>query len=332
MRNRSTLTGWLILACLPCLVLLTQCDLVDPVAPAGSTMNLYANPTTISIIGGVSELTAVITEEDGYPVSDGTVVEMVSDLGTLESNRMTTSNGRVTNFLYSGGVGGTATITAYSGVLEAETATVEIGISPGAVVVSGDPQFLPPGGGESVIKAVVFDEDFVPMPSVSVSITTSAGVLQSGGSPLVTDANGTVYDLLTTDETADITASVADSVTGETTIVVDDRYADTIFLTVNPGTVNSCEDNEDHVEVIAYCLDPSGFPAEGAFVVFELEGVGWISDTSGTANSNGEVKITFGLTDSNCYYCGSGNSCSAKITARSGPDVSATADIQIDLN
>jgi hypothetical protein len=332
MKKRLALIAWPLLAILSCLVLM-QCDLVDPVAPEGSTMTLYANPTTISIIGGVSEITAVITESDGYPVSNGTVIEMVSDLGRLESNRMTTQNGRVYNKLYSEGVGGTALITAYSGILAAVTTEVVIGISPGSVAVNADPPFLPPGGGQSMIKAVVFDENFIPMPNVSVSMSTSAGVLNSGGSPLVTDANGEVHDLLTTEETAEIVASVADAVSGSTTVFVDNRYAHTMFLTANPGSVNTCDDNGDHVEIIAYCLDASGFPAEGSLVIFSLEGVGWISDTAGVANSNGEVIVTFGLTDGNCTYCATaGNSCSAKITAISGPDVSDTVDITINLN
>jgi hypothetical protein len=332
MKKRSALIAWPLLALLPCLILM-QCDLVDPVAPDGATMTLYANPTTISIIGGVSEITAIITESDGYPVPDGTVINMVSDLGRLEYNQMNTNNGTVHNQLHSEGVGGTATITAYSGVLSEITTTVEIGITPSAVAVSADPQFLPPGGGQSQIKAVVFDEDFIPMPNVSVSMSTSAGALQSGGAPLVTDADGTVRDLLTTEETADVIASVSDAVTGQTTVVVDNRYAHTLYLTANPGSVNTCDDHGDHVEIIAYCLDASGFPAEGSLVIFALEGEGWISNTSGVANSNGEIAITFGLTDGNCSYCASpGNNCSAKITAISGPDAMALVNIEINLN
>jgi len=332
MKKRLAPIVWPLLALLPCLILM-QCDLVDPVAPDGATMTLYANPTTISIIGGVSEITAIITESDGYPVSDGTVIQMVSDLGRLEYNRMTTSNGTVHNQLHSEGVGGTATITAFSGVLEGVDAIVEIGISPGTVAVSADPPFLPAGGGESEIKAVVFDEDFIPMPNVSVSMSTTAGVLRSGGAPLVTDANGEVYDLLTTTETAEITASVSDSVTGSTTVAVEDRYAHTLYLTANPASISTCTDNGDRVEIIAYCLDASGFPAEGSFVIFSLEGEGWISDTAGVANSNGEVKIDFGLTEGNCEYCATeGNSCAAKITAMSGDDATDLVNIEIDLN
>lgn len=337
MKKRSALIAWPLLALLPCLILM-HCDLVDPVAPEGATMTLYANPTTISIIGGVSEITAIITETDGYPVSDGTVIRMVSDLGRLEHTEMTTRNGTVHNLLHSEGVGGTAIITAYSGVLEGVTVEVEIGVTPSVVAVSADPPFLPPGGGESQIKAVVFDEDFIPMPNVSVSMSTDAGVLRSGGAPLVTDAAGTVYDLLTTEETATVIASVSDAVSGETTVFVDDRYAHTLYLTANPGSINTCDDDGDRVEIIAYCLDASGFPAEGSLVIFTLEGEGWISDTSGVANSNGEVKIDFGLDDGPttsdyCAYCAiEGNNCAAKITAISGPEANGVVNIEINLN
>jgi len=126
---------------------------------------------------------------------------------------------------------------------------------------------------------------------------------------------------------------VADAVSGSTTVAVEDRYAQTLYLTANPSSVNTCDDNGDHVEIIAYCLDASGFPSPGSFVIFSLEGVGWISDTSGVANSNGEVNISFGLTDGNCTYCATpGNSCGAKITAISGPDATDRVDIQVDLN
>jgi len=328
MNKRLALIAWPLLALLPCLLTL-QCALVDPVAPSTASMDLYANPTTISIIGGVSEITCIITEEDGYPVPDGTVINMVADKGRLESTSMATRNGTVTNYLYSEGEGGTATVTAYSGVLEAVTVAVEIGIMPGTVAVSANPPFLPPGGGESQIKAVVLDEDFIPMPSVSVSISTDAGVLESGGAPLITNVNGEVYDTLTTDETATVRADVSDAVFGEATVSVDDRYAHTLYLTANPGTISTCDDDGEYVEIIAYCLDASGFPAEGSLVIFTLEGVGEISATSGLANSNGEVRITYSLTWSNCEYCGD-HQCTAKVTADSG-EASDLVNIQIDL-
>lgn len=346
MKTRTAImTGTSLLLAL-CL-LLSNCDKVDPVAPPGSSIELWANPTEIAILGGISNLTIIAVDEDGYAVHDGTVIYMVTDLGRLEYSRITTDNGTAYNRLFSEGTGGVATIQAYSGSAGGGTGaegsaggsseTVQIGITVSAVSVTANPNFLPGEGGESEIKVVVYDDDYVPVPSVFVAMSTTAGTLASGGSPLITDQYGEARDLLTTTETADVTATVsgggaseAEPVSGTATVSVEDRYADTLILTANPNTIVTCQNNGDVATITAHCLDTQGFPAEGAFVVFSLNGIGRLSDTSGTANSNGEVVIYYDLSTDQCDYCTGGNCAKASITATSGSE-SATVDISLSL-
>ena len=51
--------------------ILVACQDAYLTAPPGSTIDLIANPRSIPAHGGVSELTAIVTEEPGTAVPDG---------------------------------------------------------------------------------------------------------------------------------------------------------------------------------------------------------------------------------------------------------------------
>ena len=146
-------------------------------APAGSTVFLVANPPWVVANGGVSVVTAVVTEPAGTFVPNGTEVFFFTDLGRIEASRQTkdgvarvnfvadSRSGRANIFAVSGGPaqavdggdgdnGGTSSA---SGDGSARV-TIDIGSArPALVVVTANPQAIRSQGGSSQIIANVFD-------------------------------------------------------------------------------------------------------------------------------------------------------------------------------
>lgn len=191
---------------LPALLALAfvACEEVPLTAPVDATMFLQANPTFVPANGGVSIVTAVLTEPAGTPVNDGTVVNFFTDLGRIDPEAKTRNGIARVNFV-ADGRSGTATITAISGRIGADgTIKKEIRIGsalPNSVVVTADPPRIS-GSRTSLIVANVFDEFGNPVTNVPVIFTVTANPLEesldSGGRPQFTDTNGQAFDVLRT--------------------------------------------------------------------------------------------------------------------------------------
>lgn len=93
------------------------CDRDSLVAPVASTIGLSAQ-TTLLRPGESTELTAIVTEEAGTPVHDGTTVRFLSTLGRVDPERARTEDGVAKATFTAGNVLGTARITAISGAAE----------------------------------------------------------------------------------------------------------------------------------------------------------------------------------------------------------------------
>lgn len=92
----------------------SSCHQAIPVAPEGSSIEVIANPTTISAYGGVSVITAILHDGTGQPVADGTVVQFFTDLGRIDEQGRTNDGVARVN-LVADGRSGTANVTASSG-------------------------------------------------------------------------------------------------------------------------------------------------------------------------------------------------------------------------
>ena len=93
---------------------LLACEGAYLTAPPGSTLVLIAKPNSIPAHGGVSELTAIVTEAIGTAVPDGTVVFWSTNLGQIDRETRT-ANGIARNRLVSDSRSGVATVVAVSG-------------------------------------------------------------------------------------------------------------------------------------------------------------------------------------------------------------------------
>jgi hypothetical protein len=191
-----------------------SCGQAILVAPAGTTGLLFANPLFIPAAGGVSVVTAVLTEPAGTPVPDGTVVQFFTTLGRIDEQGKTNDGVARVN-LVSDSRSGTATVTAISGGASFGAAVeVRIGsVLPAAVFVRADPPRITDSRSTRVF-AIVVDDNGNPVANVPVSfsVNTSSEFMDSAGAPRFTDTNGQAEDVMRTRRTTSGIATVTATV------------------------------------------------------------------------------------------------------------------------
>ncbi len=204
-------------------VVVSRCESVPLTAPAGSTMFLQANPTSVPANGGRSVVTAMVIDPSGQLVPDGTQVLFLTDLGTIDASGKTVGGKAAVTFV-SDARSGTATVTAMSGgptsaptasptptatsgvgltasgstaagpvattgggVAAATQATVTITVGaarPDKVVVAADPQMIT-GRREATIVATVYDGDGNPVQNVPVIFEIDSVTIGGAAVPLL---------------------------------------------------------------------------------------------------------------------------------------------------
>ena len=204
------------------------CEGVLRTAPDGTFLRLIANPEFISANGGVSVITAILTEPAGTPVSNGTVVQFFTNLGRIDAQGRTT-NGIARVNLVADSRSGTANVLALSGgpapaasgdgggAAEGDNSAskeVIIGnLNTANIFVTANPSTISLNG-TSYITANVFDESgnpvlgapvffsledlaSTPPPSPSPAPpSTIRDSLDSGGAAQFTDNAGRAFDVL----------------------------------------------------------------------------------------------------------------------------------------
>lgn len=218
------------------------CDKAALLAPTQSTISLTAG-SLILPPGGSTELTAIVLENSGQPVPNGTTVRFTTTLGRIDPLEAQTRNGVATATFLAGSDSGVADIRAISGLATAPgtntgttptptptpppagtpapttpttpAATSSAGnavrILVGAagaqnVTLSATPSTVRPSGSSVEIAALVNDTNGNRLPNVPVAFSTSRGTLDPGVSN--TDGSGVARSMLTASETATVTARV----------------------------------------------------------------------------------------------------------------------------
>lgn len=182
------------------------CDKAPLTAPTNSEVVLFASSTVVALNGTV-DITANVLEPGGIPVQNGTQVNFVTTLGTLEPTEARTTGGRATVRLNVGGISGIARVSAYTGGASAEGLEVRVGASAATrISLAPNPGSLPPGGGTTEILAVVTNDENRRLEGVPVSFSANAGALRD--STVVTDRNGEARTVLTATRETIVTATV----------------------------------------------------------------------------------------------------------------------------
>ena len=211
---------------------LSGCEEAPLTAPAGSTIFLQANPTFVIANGGISVVTAVVTEPAGTFVPDGTEVFFFTNLGRIDEVGKTVRGVARVNFV-SDARSGRASVTAISG---GTTATLDDPIAiggalPSRVNVVCDPARITIPR-NCRLTATVFDEFGNPVQNVPVSFSIEGSLIEetldSGGALLYTNANGQVTDVLRTrapeglgQKDVTVRATTANGTTGSVAVFID---------------------------------------------------------------------------------------------------------------
>ena len=253
---KRTFLGLAVLGIIAAVSLTIACDKVPLLAPSGSVISLFAAANTVPLNGDV-EIVANVIENGttqtpattpgtgtpgtgtagtgttsttsagaGTPVQNGTLVSFTTTIGHIEPSDARTNNGQVRVRFFSGTVSGTATITAFSGGASGKLENLKVGSAAvERVIVSANPQALPPGGGTSTISARVEDVSGTGLSGVPVTFTTDNGTLNP--STATTDSSGVATTSLNAPRTAKVTASVAGK-TADVTVGLNPRTGVTI--------------------------------------------------------------------------------------------------------
>ena len=154
-------------------------------APPGSTIALIPNPSFVPANGGVSVITAVVTEPAGTPVSDGTELQCFTDLGSIDRQVKTKTGVARANFV-SDSRSGVAHISCQSG----GTAPI-IAASPGAspAPVTGGTSGTNSGTtqvtvGNALVKSVLIFAEPSRIVAGSNSTDVIANVVDANGNPV----------------------------------------------------------------------------------------------------------------------------------------------------
>jgi hypothetical protein len=115
------------------------CDKASLLGPIGSSISLTAASQVVPP-GGNTELTAIVLENSGQPVPNGTTVRFTTSLGRIEPVEAQTRNGVATAMFVAGNDSGTAEIRAISGLASApgsNTGTTPTPSAPAAPAAPG---------------------------------------------------------------------------------------------------------------------------------------------------------------------------------------------------
>jgi hypothetical protein len=201
------------------------CESVPLGAPTESTISVTASTGTLSP-GGTAEITALVIEQSGTPVHNGTVVRFTATNGQVSPVEAETRDGLAVTTFTAANTSGVARIRATSGsATGGDGATpsnvVEIqigGAAASAVTLSASSSRLPAGGGSVTLVASVTDAAGNGLAGVPVTFTTTEGTLSATSA--TTDSGGQARVELTTTRDASVTARVADKTSPAVAITV----------------------------------------------------------------------------------------------------------------
>lgn len=220
--GRRTLRGGAVAGVIGLTIAGMGCEKMQLLAPTASTITISV-PAQVLELGGSTQVQALVIEEAGTPVHNGTTVRFSTSLGRLEPVEAQTRNGVATTTFFAGSVSGIAAIRAVSGgATPGEDASNVVEVTVGAaaasaVVLSANPSSVPATGGSVTLTASVVDESGNRLSNIPVSFSTTAGSLSAGSA--ITDSTGEARVTLTTDRAATVTAR-AGSATATASITV----------------------------------------------------------------------------------------------------------------
>ena len=309
-RTRSTLYLILSLLCLSLAIIaiLAGCDektidspILGPASGSGpigggetQKIRLTASPSgdipTIGEEAATATITALVQNNIGQPVTDGTAVYWSTTTGTLNTTSGTTSNGSsAVTLTFPKNHSGCSTVTAESGDAESSiqicttnstpTPTVTATPTPATAFIVSSSASTVAHRGKSTITAYAATNGVVDE-GLQVNFSVSSGGTLSA-SAATTDANGNAQVVFTGnntssgDITATITATTTDGRSGSTTVIVSSGATPTptpapaTGISVQAGAANLTSGN---TTTVTACTTLGGTIQSGVSIVFTVGG------------------------------------------------------------
>ncbi|MGH9254972.1 MAG: Ig-like domain-containing protein [Vicinamibacterales bacterium] len=217
------------------------CDSAQLVAPIRSSIAISAG-TRVLPPNGSTTITAVVTEEAGTPVQNGTTVTFTATVGLVNPVQSQTRNGIAVTTFFASNTSGVARVRAISGTAsggEGDGNSVEITVGAAAVnavTLRANPGTVGPNGGSVDLIAAVVGENGQALPGIGVTFSTDQGVLSSTN--VVTDANGEARTQLTTSQQAVVSATAGTKTSANLTVGMRSGPIVTIACAPSSGTGN----------------------------------------------------------------------------------------------
>ena len=238
-----------------------SCDRVPLLAPTNSTVTLDAGSRVVET-GGSTSVSAMVIEQSGTPVQNGTVVRFTTTLGRLDPVEAQTRNGVATTMFLagndsgvaevratSGGAGGSSTTTPSTGnggttpptttTTTTNSNVVLISVGAGAVdtvTVRANPSSVSTSAGATVnVIATVVGTAGRLLANIPVSFSATRGTLSA--TTASTDAQGEARVTLTTNGDTDITVAAG---TKTATTKITGVPGPAVALTCTVGSATNC--------------------------------------------------------------------------------------------
>jgi hypothetical protein len=233
------------------------CNKAALLAPTNSTITLTAG-TRVLPNGGTTQLTAVVLENSGQPVPNGTTVRFTASLGRIDPIEAETQNGIAVATFVAGNDSGVAEVRAISGLASGGTGTttgtgtggtgttttsagnvVQITIGTAAVetvVLRANPGSVGPNGGNVQLTALVTGPGGQQLQGIQVAFASTQG--QINPPTALTNQAGEATTTLATDRESSVTATAGSKTS--TAVTVGLRAGPAVTLTCAVGTAPNC--------------------------------------------------------------------------------------------
>lgn len=236
-RSRSVPAAFCALA----LVVVAGCDKAQLLAPTQSSISITPG-TRVLPPNGSTEVMAVVTEQSGTPVHNGTTVRFTTTLGHLDPVEAQTRNGVAVTTFFANNSSGIARVRAISGAASGgEGNSNEVEITVGAAAINtvslrANPGSVGPNGGTVELIAAVVGENGQALEGITVAFNADQGSLSQ--SNVVTNASGEARTQLTTTQQAVVSATAGTKTSTNVTVALRAGPILTISCTPAAGSGN----------------------------------------------------------------------------------------------
>jgi hypothetical protein len=305
MRNRRS--SFAALGLLGLVLFNAGCDSAkNPVAPSGSVLTVTANPSRISLTGQTT-ITVVGFRPDGNPLSNGTLINLATDIGVLAQTLIEVAgSGRASTTLSGDGSPGMATVTASLPGSTGEgaasgTTMVQIGETEGttpSLSITSSPNTLSLGESAQVTAVARNSDGSLFGSGGSVSLRTDLGTLRSGfvscsgsGSSSITvqtnsDSEGRATLCAGNQPgTATITGSIGSSAETTASVTIENQIPQ-LTISANPDNIVGSEFSV----ITIFARDNNNVPLGAGFRVQLTSSLGQLSDASPETDGDGRAR------------------------------------------